>query len=282
MPTITIKDSTAFQVLYFLLSSSQLVLLPPTFFNGLQTSLEGLMDTPFQGFPRHRWRGTGWRHAVRPWTATEVTNHCHKLVIPEGLPDKKPLAEGIPYYPLADYFSLNSLNLWCRDGIHLSDNHGMQILKELIWVFSYQFMESSAPKPLVQSQRTPPYQPRFVPRVVVKGEEHSRPASPLPTEWMLVRSGRKRNYSGESDDSPKERVVHCQRDHTPQRVAAVTQCAIPSNPVRFSPAILVAMETVSPSALSDVRTGTETKPVEHTKKPPVSKLRLVRQKVVLK
>ncbi|XP_054879751.1 uncharacterized protein LOC129354276 [Poeciliopsis prolifica] len=98
---------------------------------------------------------------------------------------------GIRYYPLADYFSLNSLNLWCRDGIHLSDDHGMQILKELIWVFSYQFMESSAPQPLVQSQRTPPYQPRFVPRVVVKGEERSRPASPLPTEWMLVRSGRK-------------------------------------------------------------------------------------------
>ncbi|XP_043953982.1 uncharacterized protein LOC122820545 [Gambusia affinis] len=341
--------------------------------------------------------GTGWRHTVRKWPPSEVTNHCHKLVIPEGLPDKKfvlvigdshlrsfvdgivemasgciqfgfistpggaaadlrleilnaviprepdavcimapsnnltasrnpeeagqeferyllavcsrwpkvfctgfipRLTEprekqnlfqqefhrrsaklGITYYPVADYFPLGRLNLWCRDGIHLSDNHGMQMLKQLIWVFSYKFMYLSAPKPLVQSQASTPYKQRFLPRVVVKGEERSRPSSPLPTEWTLVRSGRKRNFSGESDclsDSPKKRVVHHQRDHTP---VALSACDIPSNPVHFSPAILVAMETVSPSAVPDVHTGTETKPVELQKKAAVSKSRRVRQKV---
>ncbi|XP_023202486.1 uncharacterized protein LOC111611089 [Xiphophorus maculatus] len=342
-------------------------------------------------------RGTGVRHAVRKWPVSEVTNHCHKLVVPEGLPNKKfvlligashlrslvdgivemasgclqfgfistpgahaadlrlevlnavvprepdavcvmapsnnltasrhpeeagqeferyllavcsrwpkvfctgfvpRLTEsrekqewfqqefhrrsaklGIRYYPIADNFPLGRRHLWCPDGIHLSDDHGMHILKELIWMFSYQFLELSAPKPLVQSPATPPYKPRFAPRVVVKGQERSRPSSPLPTEWTLVRSGRKRNLSGESDclsDSPKKRVVHHQRDDTP---VALSECAIPSNPVRFSPAILVAMETVSPSAVPDVRTGTETKPVEHQKKPAVSKSRRTRQKV---
>ncbi|KAM4585663.1 uncharacterized protein V3H82_004637 [Fundulus diaphanus] len=186
---------------------------------------------------------------------------------------------GIPYYEIADYFPLDDLDLWCNDGIHLSDNHGMHILNHLIWMFAYEFMELSAPKPLVQSQATPPYKSRFVPRVVVKGEERSRPSSPLPTEWTLVRSSRKRNLSGESDclfDSPKKRVVHHQREHSP---VAFSEYVIPSNPVCFSPAILVAMETVSPSATQDVCTGTETKPVEHPIKPSVSKSRRVRQKV---
>uniref|UniRef100_A0A3B3YXZ1 Uncharacterized protein n=1 Tax=Poecilia mexicana TaxID=48701 RepID=A0A3B3YXZ1_9TELE len=347
-------------------------------------------------------RGTGWRHSVRPWPASEVTNHCHKLVIPEGRPDKKfvlligashlrsfvdgivempsgclefgfmstpgacaahlrlevmkanvprepdavcvmapsnnltasrhpeeagqeferylltvcsrwpkvfctgfipRLTEsrekqdlfqqefhrrsaklGIPYYPTADHFPLDRLALWCRDGIHLSDDHGMHILRNLIWNAGYQFLELSAPKPLVQSQATPPYQPRFVPRVVVKGVESPRrsPPSPHPSEWTVVRSGRKRNDSGESDslsDSPKKRVVHYKSDGTP---VALRECFIPLNPVRFSPAILVAMETVSPSALPDVHTGTESKPVEHKKKQALPKRSRVTREVCVK
>uniref|UniRef100_A0A3B3UWX0 Uncharacterized LOC106942259 n=2 Tax=Poecilia latipinna TaxID=48699 RepID=A0A3B3UWX0_9TELE len=336
-------------------------------------------------------RGTGWRHSVKPWPASVVTNHCHKLVIPRAYPDKKfilligashlrsfvdgivempsgclqfgfmstpgacaadlhleamkanvprepdavcvmgpsndltasltpekagqeferfllavcsrwpkvfcigfvpRLTEsrekqlfyqqefhrrsaklGIPYYSTADHFPLDRLSLWCRDGIHLSDDHGMHILRDLIWNAGYQFLELSAPKPLVQSQATPAYKPRVVPRVVVKGVGSlpRSPPAPHPSEWTIVRYGRKRNHSGELDsvsDSPKKRVVHYQSDGTP---VALRECFIPLNPVRFSPAILVAMETVSPSALPDVRTGTDTKPVEHKKKPALPK-----------
>ncbi|XP_014834877.1 PREDICTED: uncharacterized protein LOC106912581, partial [Poecilia mexicana] len=189
---------------------------------------------------------------------------------------------GIPFFSTADHFPLDRLALWCRDGIHLSDDHGMHILRNLIWNAGYQFLELSAPKPLVQSLATPPYQPRFVPRVVVKRVESPRrsPPSPHPSEWTLVRSGRKRNHSGEWDslsDSPKKRVVHylqlfvkynCQCHwYLNSNFAFIErwdscgfkECFIPLNPVRFSPAILVAMETVSPSALPHVHTGTEVK-----------------------
>uniref|UniRef100_A0A3B3YXP3 Uncharacterized protein n=1 Tax=Poecilia mexicana TaxID=48701 RepID=A0A3B3YXP3_9TELE len=299
-------------------------------------------------------RGTGWRHSVKPWPASVVTNHCHKLVIPRAHPDKKfilligashlrsfvdgivempsgclqfgfmstpgacaadlhleamkanvPLEPdavfctgfvprltesrekqnlfqqefhrrsaklGIPFFPTTDHFP-----------IHLSDDHGMHILRNLIWNAGYQFLELSAPKPLVQSLATPPYQPRFVLRVIVKGVESLRrsPPSPHPSEWTLVRSGRKRNHSGELDsvsDSPKKRVVHYKSDGTP---VALRECFIPLNPVRFSPAILVAMETVSPLALPHVHTGTEIKPVEHKKKPALPKRSRVTREVKL-
>ncbi|KAM4719039.1 LOW QUALITY PROTEIN: uncharacterized protein FYW61_016593 [Anableps anableps] len=99
---------------------------------------------------------------------------------------------------------------------HLDDKNGIRILSELIWIAAYQFLELSAQKPLVQSQR---------------------------------------NHSGESEspsDSPKKRVVHHEMDGTP---VALKECYIPLNPVWFSPDMLVAMEKVSPSALKDVHTG---------------------------
>ncbi|XP_014882252.1 uncharacterized protein LOC106943455 [Poecilia latipinna] len=66
----------------------------------------------------------------------------------------------------------------------------------------------------------------------------------------------------------EDKTYQVKSDGTP---VALRECFIKLNPVRFSPAILVAMETVSPSALPDVRTGTETKPVEHKKKPALPK-----------
>ncbi|MEQ2216710.1 hypothetical protein XENOCAPTIV_020955 [Xenoophorus captivus] len=75
----------------------------------------------------------------------------------------------------------------------------MPLLAELMWIAAYQFLETPEPKPLVQSQVSRPYKPRFVPRVVVKGVERAPP--PPPSEWTLVKSGRKRNHSGESEST---------------------------------------------------------------------------------
>uniref|UniRef100_A0A3P9PEN8 Uncharacterized LOC103460286 n=1 Tax=Poecilia reticulata TaxID=8081 RepID=A0A3P9PEN8_POERE len=171
---------------------------------------------------------------------------------------------GIPYFPVADYFPLKRPNLWSPDGIHLSDDHGMPILQKFMWMFAYRYLEISTPKPPVQSQAATGYKPRFVPRIVVKGEERRVPSLPS-SEWTLVRSGRKRNHSGEleSSDSLKTRVVHHKIDGTP---VSLRKCSVLLNPSRFSPDILVAMETVSPSDLSDVHTGNETNSVEHQKK----------------
>uniref|UniRef100_A0A3Q3AIQ3 Uncharacterized LOC112449832 n=1 Tax=Kryptolebias marmoratus TaxID=37003 RepID=A0A3Q3AIQ3_KRYMA len=184
---------------------------------------------------------------------------------------------GIPFYPIADQLPLGRRDLWCHDGVHLSDDHGMLILSELMWIAAYEFLEKQEPKPLVRPQAAPAHVPRIVPRVVVKGVE--RPPPPPSSEWTTVTSDRKRNYSGESDSSchsSKKRVVPDKMDGTP---VALKECYIKLNPVRFSADMLVAMEKVSPSALDDVRTGNDTKPVEHPKKPAVSRTRRVRQQV---
>ncbi|MEQ2273698.1 hypothetical protein XENORESO_007648 [Xenotaenia resolanae] len=78
---------------------------------------------------------------------------------------------GVTYHPIDDYFPRTCPHLWSRDGIHLSDEDGMPLLAELMWIAAYQFLETPEPKPLVQSQVSRPYKLRFVPRVVVKGVE---------------------------------------------------------------------------------------------------------------
>ncbi|XP_075307056.1 uncharacterized protein LOC142368767 [Odontesthes bonariensis] len=157
---------------------------------------------------------------------------------------------------IAEDFPLNRVDLWCYDGVStISDNKGMRILSDRIWVSAYQFLELSAPKPQVQSRAAPPYKPRFVPRVVMKGVERVPP--PPPPEWTTGRYGRKRSHSGESEslsDSPKKRVVPDEIDGTP---VVLKECYIPLSPVRFSPDMLVAMEKVSPLAVADVHTGNE-------------------------
>ncbi|XP_047247544.1 uncharacterized protein LOC124884006 [Girardinichthys multiradiatus] len=109
---------------------------------------------------------------------------------------------GVTYHPIDDYFPRTHPHMWSRDGIHLSDEDGMPLLAELMWIAAYQFLETPEPKPLVQSQVSRPYKPRFVPRVVVKGVERAPP--PPPSEWTLVKFGRKRNHSGESESTSEK------------------------------------------------------------------------------
>ncbi|XP_070407786.1 uncharacterized protein [Nothobranchius furzeri] len=338
--------------------------------------------------------GTGWRHRVRRWPTSAVSNKSHKLVLPGGIPDKKfvllvgdshlrsvadgivPMPDGglafgvmstpgacadllrlevsqavlprepdavcvmahsnnltasrtveeagdaferyllailsrwpkvfctamiprlvgswerqdlfqqeyhrrsaklrVSYVPIHDDLPRYRRELWCRDGIHLSDDHGMPILTQLMWNASYQFLETPAPKPLVQHQVSRPLKASIVPRVVVKGVERIPP--PRPSEWTFVRPSGKRNHSGEfekASNSPKKRVVLSETDDTS---VAFKECFIPLNPVRFSPTILAAMDTLAPSALGDVPTDIQTTSVGHRKKPAVLKPRPVKQR----
>ncbi|XP_045916544.1 uncharacterized protein LOC123977696 [Micropterus dolomieu] len=40
---------------------------------------------------------------------------------------------GLKYYSSSDQFPLNDRSLWSRDGIHLSDDHGMLLLNDVLW-----------------------------------------------------------------------------------------------------------------------------------------------------
>uniref|UniRef100_A0AAY4BQL6 SGNH hydrolase-type esterase domain-containing protein n=1 Tax=Denticeps clupeoides TaxID=299321 RepID=A0AAY4BQL6_9TELE len=62
--------------------------------------------------------------------------------------------EGVPYLPVVEHFPRTCLNLWCRDGIHLSDSAGMKVLAWLLWdAVSLQLQAPAAPSlPRVASQ----------------------------------------------------------------------------------------------------------------------------------
>ncbi|XP_037544179.1 uncharacterized protein LOC119420824 [Nematolebias whitei] len=129
------------------------------------------------------------------------------------------------------------------------------------------------PEILVESQSAPPSEQRFVPRRVVKGAERISPR-PFRTR-IFVRSDLKRRHTWKSEsysDSPQKVVFPHQMDGTP---VTLKECSIPLNPVHFSPAMLVAMEKVSPSACQHVHTGNDTKLVEHPRKPSVLRSRRV-------
>uniref|UniRef100_A0A8C6LU94 TeximYa n=1 Tax=Nothobranchius furzeri TaxID=105023 RepID=A0A8C6LU94_NOTFU len=184
---------------------------------------------------------------------------------------------GLSYVPIHNDLPRYRRELWCPDGIHLSDNHGMPILTQLMWNASYQFLETHAPKPLVQHQVSRPLKASVVPHVVVKGVERIPP--PHPSEWTFVRPSGRRNHSGEfekASNSPKKRVVLSETDDTS---VALKECFIPLNPVRFSTSILAAMDTLAPLALGDVPTDIQTMSVGHRKKPAVLKPRPVKQLV---
>ncbi|XP_078794817.1 uncharacterized protein LOC101164028 isoform X2 [Oryzias latipes] len=123
---------------------------------------------------------------------------------------------GIKYLSVAEHFSLDHLELWARDGVHLSDDGGMVLLASLLWNYSaLQLVEPEVQAPPPASPR--PAVRRVAPKVVVR--EH--PVSPPPTnpfEWAC-------------------------------KVGKAKAAPLPVSPVRFSPAILDLMDKFYPSDL---------------------------------
>ncbi|KAJ8367405.1 hypothetical protein AAFF_G00318080 [Aldrovandia affinis] len=109
------------------------------------------------------------------------------------------------------------------ESVHLSDDAGMEILAQLLWVAASQQLERMTEVATVQrtSPRTSPPARRVSPKVVVK-DEVAVPRPSNPFEWTVV--GRTKKVD-------------------------VWEHSIPRNPVWFSPAILDAMEEAVPSHL---------------------------------
>ncbi|KAM4544878.1 uncharacterized protein PAE49_017672 [Odontesthes bonariensis] len=104
---------------------------------------------------------------------------------------------GVKFWNTADYFPVNCLKLWCRDGVHLSDDFGMPLLVQLMWIAAYHQLEIPVPQPQV---------PHSVSALT------SVPRNALPaSEWPVVGSGRKRNPSGDPEvasGAPKRTPEH--------------------------------------------------------------------------
>ncbi|XP_053179094.1 uncharacterized protein LOC128362380 [Scomber japonicus] len=180
---------------------------------------------------------------------------------------------GVPYIHLADDFPTRRLELWSRDGIHLSDSAGMRILRESLWRAALLHLATPPPEPRV-SPRTSPGTPRRLPRVVVKGEIVV-PRQSDPFDWSLVERCRKRRRSSEEESCGAGRSGKLQQ---------ALEVSFPLNPVRFSSAVMEAMDRVAPSDLSSPEMCTapagKKKPrVDRQPKAATSKRRRARQQV---
>ncbi|XP_036947927.1 uncharacterized protein LOC119016130 [Acanthopagrus latus] len=143
---------------------------------------------------------------------------------------------GLRYFSAEEYFPRTCLDLWSRDGVHLSDREGMGILTQLLWASTEQFLETPPLPPPPPVSPTPSQPLRKVsPKLVVKGEVHA-PLSPDPFQWKVVGQSSKPQVPGPASVAQQQEK----------------ESFLPLNPRWFSSTTLCAMEEVSPSQLSDV------------------------------
>ncbi|MEQ2268039.1 hypothetical protein XENORESO_014014, partial [Xenotaenia resolanae] len=143
----------------------------------------------------------------------------------------------------------SSLDLWSRDGVHLSDRPGMEVLAQLLWAASYTQLELSAPKspaPPPAPVTPPPHVVgRSPPRPVVVGEVPA-PCPSDPFAWTVVRGGQRTSRQVQEGDGCPHitgRMVHQQGD--------LLDSTIPPNPVWFSPTVLEEMDRIAPASGRD-------------------------------
>ncbi|XP_036935362.1 WAS/WASL-interacting protein family member 3-like isoform X2 [Acanthopagrus latus] len=124
---------------------------------------------------------------------------------------------GLRYFSAEEYFPRTRLDLWSRDGVHLSDHEGMGILTQLLWASTEQFLKTPPPPPPPPPVSATPSQPlrNVSPKLVLKGEPQ------VPGPVSVAQQQEKESF-------------------------------LPLNPRWFSSTTLSVMVEVSPSQLSDV------------------------------
>ncbi|XP_077378697.1 uncharacterized protein LOC144019426 isoform X12 [Festucalex cinctus] len=154
---------------------------------------------------------------------------------------------GIKYLSTVASFPLTKLKLWSKDGVHLSDDHGMNILAQLIWDGANQQLARPASPSTTEGLSRPP-SPTFTPKIVVKGKTVV-PRGLDPFKWILVGPGGKRK---QDEKLERSRGVACKKIKIEEEEEEIVlkECFIPLTPVWFSGEMLEAMNQLVPADLS--------------------------------
>uniref|UniRef100_A0A3Q2Q0R8 Uncharacterized protein n=1 Tax=Fundulus heteroclitus TaxID=8078 RepID=A0A3Q2Q0R8_FUNHE len=170
------------------------------------------------------------------WPNVVVEGFPPRLVVEESLQlllrqvyHRVAARRSVRYLSVGEYFPLSRLELWSKDGVHLSDSPGMEVLAQLLWVATYTQLEASEPKSPAPVTASPP--------------PVASPCPSNPFEWTLVEGGQKQQVQGDVSPHTSKRMVDQQGD--------LLDPSIPPNPVWFSPALVEEMDRIVPSSGCD-------------------------------
>ncbi|KAG7481888.1 hypothetical protein JOB18_007544 [Solea senegalensis] len=166
------------------------------------------------------------------WPQLYVMEFVPRLTVEAGLQEllrqefhRVAARMGVMYLSVAEHFPLRRRKLWCRDGVHLSDTDGMNILVQLLWGATYKQFLTLAPVQQLSPKSTSSPR-RISPILVVRGEATvAQPNNPF--DWAVVGRGRKGQPAPAMAQAPP----------------------LSLNPVVFSPEVLDVMDQFDPSQL---------------------------------
>ncbi|XP_029375674.1 uncharacterized protein LOC115054550 [Echeneis naucrates] len=97
---------------------------------------------------------------------------------------------GVKYlFSATEHFPTSNLELWSKDGVHLSDSEGMAILVQLLFSAATEQLRTPPPAPRVSPRPSPPVR-KVLPKLVVR-ERSPAPPAPDPFQWRTVGRGGK-------------------------------------------------------------------------------------------